>query len=247
MCIRDRERGIPYKLIFQNEIEVKPIEEKKVGSLLSSDSNEIQLDMKLTGASVDSVLLNTFEEGTGLAGKVEAAERHRRKKGLTLYDSLLAFSEPEQLAESNEWYCNQCKLHVRAFKHIEIYKAPLYLIIHLKRFRGGWGFLGHSKVEIELEFPLKGLDMTEFVTNHEEPDAFRRGESRERRGPLLYDLVAVTNHYGTMEGGHYTAFCLNSLKQCWYEFDDEKVTAISPKDVITAAAYILIYRRVDSQ
>ena len=28
-----------------------------------------------------------------------------------------------------------------------------------------------------------------------------------------YELYAVSNHYGTMSGGHYTAFCKNVYQQ----------------------------------
>jgi ubiquitin C-terminal hydrolase len=29
----------------------------------------------------------------------------------------------------------------------------------------------------------------------------------EIEGPLLYDLVGISNHFGSTGGGHYTAFC----------------------------------------
>ena len=43
----------------------------------------------------------------------------------------------------------------------------------------------------------------------------------------LYDLYAVSNHYGSMNGGHYTAFCTNPIYNRWFEFDDESVIQIS--------------------
>lgn len=43
---------------------------------------------------------------------------------------------------------------------------------------------------------------------------------------MLYDLYAVANHYGTMLGGHYTAFCRNFLDRNWYEFNDERVSRV---------------------
>ena len=41
--------------------------------------------------------------------------------------------------------------------------------------------------------------------------------------PVYYDLYAVSNHYGSLNGGHYTATCLNSIKNKWYYFDDSRV------------------------
>jgi ubiquitin C-terminal hydrolase len=28
-------------------------------------------------------------------------------------------------------------------------------------------------------------------------------------GKIIYDLYGISNHYGNLEGGHYTAFCEN--------------------------------------
>ena len=33
-----------------------------------------------------------------------------------------------------------------------------------------------------------------------------------------YDLYAVSNHYGGLGGGHYTAYAKNGNK--WFEFND---------------------------
>lgn len=46
-------------------------------------------------------------------------------------------------------------------------------------------------------------------------------------GPLLYDLFAISNHFGSTGGGHYTAFCMNPISGEWYDFDDSSVTKLS--------------------
>nr|CAD7399451.1 unnamed protein product [Timema cristinae] len=56
-----------------------------------------------------------------------------------------------------------------------------------------------------------------------------------------YNLYGVSNHYGTMEGGHYTAYCRNNVYGQWYKFDDQEVSELSTNDVRTGAAYILFY------
>jgi len=55
-------------------------------------------------------------------------------KNLSIYDCLTNFSQEETLQGNDEWYCSKCKEHVPAFKKIELYKTPEFLIIHLKRF-----------------------------------------------------------------------------------------------------------------
>ena len=67
---------------------------------------------------------------------------------------------------------------------------------------------------------------------------------KENDPPILYDLFAVSNHYGSMSGGHYTAYGLNSKNQSWYEFDDRSVNKIyDENDIVTSAAYVLLYRK----
>ena len=82
--------------------------------------------------------------------------------------------------------------HVRAFKKLTIWKPPSILIIQLKRFIYEAGY--REKIDTEVEFPLEGLDLSEFVGACEGTD-----ES------FVYDCYAVSNHYGGLGGGHYTA------------------------------------------
>ena len=62
---------------------------------------------------------------------------------------------------------------------------------------------------------------------------------------IEYNLYAVSNHYGSMEGGHYTAYCKNNAYGKWYKFDDHEVSEISNNEVRTGAAYILFYAAVE--
>ena len=64
-----------------------------------------------------------------------------------------------------------------------------------------------------MEFPIKNLDLKKYV------DKFK-----SERNPVYYDLFGVVNHFGNLQGGHYTAFCKNALKDQWYEFNDSSVT-----------------------
>lgn len=40
---------------------------------------------------------------------------------------------------------------------------------------------------------------------------------------MIYDLFAVSNHYGGLGGGHYTATCKNYKNSLWYDFNDSNV------------------------
>lgn len=133
----------------------------------------------------------------------------RRKNGVTLGDCLDEFGKPEILSESDAWYCPRCKEHRRASKQFELWKSPDILVIHLKRFSAQGRF--RDKLDVSVDFPIKGLDLTTRMAMQEE------GKSP------IYDLFAVDNHYGGLGGGHYTAYASNFMEenQTWYEYNGE--------------------------
>lgn len=135
------------------------------------------------------------------------------------------YSMEEELDMQNQWYCPDCKDHRQATIKNEIFKTPDIFIIHLKRFSSS------RKLEILVDFPLEGLDMSPYVANKQE------GKS------LIYDCFAVSNHYGSTFGGHYTAYCQNPLSKKWYTFDDSSVRPMKESEVVTSSAYVLFYRR----
>ena len=59
----------------------------------------------------------------------------------------------------------------------------------------------------------------------------------------IYDCYAVTNHFGSLNGGHYTAYGQNAVDGNWYNFNDGSVSSASPGQVVSEAAYLLFYRR----
>jgi len=59
----------------------------------------------------------------------------------------------------------------------------------------------------------------------------------------LYDLFAVSNHFGSLGGGHYTAYGFNHHQNAWYDFDDSDVSKVSPDEICSKASYVLFYRR----
>ena len=85
-----------------------------------------------------------------------------------------------------------------------------------------------------------------------------------RETDVTYDLFAVSNHLGSMAGGHYTSFCRGvpcrpdgteeaaASTPCdsqgksqypWLHFDDQFVEEVAPERIQTGAAYVLFYRR----
>ncbi|KAJ3088386.1 ubiquitin carboxyl-terminal hydrolase [Quaeritorhiza haematococci] len=60
---------------------------------------------------------------------------------------------------------------------------------------------------------------------------------------LVYDLFGVSNHFGGLGGGHYTAYAKNDISQRWYNFDDSHVSETNESGIVTEAAYLLFYQR----
>ena len=125
-----------------------------------------------------------------------------------------------------------------AESHTWIWRAPRYLILQLTRFEydsnaqlGGTAFdfdARKRKVATKVEYPLTDLDLTPFV----HPDA------REEQESFIYDLIAVCNHMGNVDYGHYIAFCrdTNDGVPRWFEYDDERVIEMKPENVVTQEA-----------
>jgi len=163
---------------------------------------------------------NTFEVFNCLSLPIPSETRCHLK------DCLNHFSNPERIDAA--WECPRCKQKREADKKIVICKLPKILIVHLKRFslEGRW----RSKLQTVVDFPLS--DMNVEYTNVLPQSAY---------GPKsTYNLCAVVNHYGHLDGGHYTAFCRLQNRQ-WYKFDDSNVSEMSGADVCGQSAYILFY------
>eukprot|EP00522_Entomoneis_paludosa_P009884 CAMPEP_0172454722 /NCGR_PEP_ID=MMETSP1065-20121228/11632_1 /TAXON_ID=265537 /ORGANISM="Amphiprora paludosa, Strain CCMP125" /LENGTH=1289 /DNA_ID=CAMNT_0013207101 /DNA_START=90 /DNA_END=3959 /DNA_ORIENTATION=+ len=163
------------------------------------------------------------------------ATRSRKASSPTasVLDCIEKYCQMEQLEETEMWYCNKCKKHVRAWKQIHLYRTPAVLIVHLKRFQYSATTHRRDKISQFIDFPLKGLDLTEHVMHWE-------GDEKP-----IYDCYAVSNHYGGLGGGHYTAHAMNDDK-VWCYYDDSRITPdVDPKDAVSDAAYVLYYRRRD--
>jgi len=156
---------------------------------------------------------------------------------INLYDCLNLFNSEEILEGDNQWYCNKCKNHQDVTKKMDIYKSPYYLIIQLKRFkqddmgqRSIFNIFNSSKNSTFIDFPTTNLDISKYLL------------SSNSGGK--YDLIGVINHYGGESFGHYTAYCLNNNR--WCEYNDESVSLIGEKKVVSNAAYVLFYKRINN-
>ncbi|KAM3738102.1 hypothetical protein ACB098_09G108300 [Castanea mollissima] len=153
----------------------------------------------------------------------------RPQESVSLYKCLEAFLKEEPLGPEDMWYCPSCKKPRQAIKKLDLWRLPEILVIHLKRFSYNRYF--KNKLETFVDFPVDDLNFSTYI-------AHKNSQFSNR-----YILYAISNHYGGLGGGHYTA-SINLGYGMWYEFDDEKVNPVSEDRIKTSAAYVLFYRRV---
>ncbi|XP_023603516.1 ubiquitin carboxyl-terminal hydrolase 4 isoform X3 [Myotis lucifugus] len=210
----------------------------------TADINSLATDGNLLKLSSRSTLAIDWDTETRSLyydeQESEAFEKHvsmlqpqkKKKTAMALRDCIELFTTMETLGEHDPWYCPNCKRHQQATKKFDLWSLPKILVVHLKRF--SYSRYWRDKLDTVVEFPVRGLNMSEFVCD---PSA----------RPYVYDLIAVSNHYGAMGVGHYTAYAKNKLNGKWYYFDDSNVSLASEDQIVTKAAYVLFYQRRDDE
>lgn len=158
-----------------------------------------------------------------------------------------AFVRTEVMEKSDAWNCPRCKTLRKATKTLSLSRLPPVLLIHFKRFSFKGPFT--DKIEKHIDFPLKGLDLTNYMPPPLPPGVDRTGmqmyqpdDPRSQIPPYKYDLYAVTNHFGSLSSGHYTSFIAS--RGGWLYCDDSRVTPANAKEVVGKPAYVLYYKRV---
>ena len=132
----------------------------------------------------------------------------------------------ERNSFNNDWYCSRCQQNRQMTKENHILSLPQILIIHLKRFNME-SPPPRTKIDTFVEYPPV-LDMSEFLSN----------KSNDKQ---IYDLIGVSVHFGSFEGGHYVAYTNKDSR--WFICNDSSVESTANENVITKNAYILFYSK----
>jgi len=156
-------------------------------------------------------------------------------------EAIKAFCVEEKLAGDDSWDCPRCDRRVSASKRLSLWKLPLLLFVHLKRF----GFEARTwgptwKIEGEVGLPSERLDLQDFVP-----------KMSPQRADLQYDLFAAVDHVGSSPfSGHYTASCRRA--DGWWRFDDSRTEYLgragceaTDRKVIGSWNYLLMFQRRD--
>ncbi|NXE84198.1 UBP31 hydrolase, partial [Cochlearius cochlearius] len=248
--------GITYLLPQEERPLCHPTVERALKSCGQGGTAHVKLVVEWDKETKDYLFVNTEEEYIPDSESVrQQRELHHQPQTCTLSQCFQLYTKEEQLAPDDAWRCPHCKQLQQGSITLSLWTLPDVLIIHLKRFRQE----GDRRMKLQnmVKFPLSGLDMTPHVVkrsqsswslpSHWSPWRRPYGLGRDPED-YIYDLYAVCNHHGTMQGGHYTGkypatYCKNSVDGQWYCFDDSDVQQLSENEVCKQTAYILFYQR----
>lgn len=72
-----------------------------------------------------------------------------------------AFVTPERLSGTECWYCSKCKRATDAEKVMHIFRCPVVLVIHLKRF--SFSSFRRTKLTTAVKAPLRGFSLDDYI------------------------------------------------------------------------------------
>jgi ubiquitin carboxyl-terminal hydrolase 4/11/15 len=159
-------------------------------------------------------------------------QEREQEQSVSLQSCIDMFTGVEKLGPEDPWYCAKCQEFQQATKKFDLWKLPPVLVVHLKRFSYKNRYW-REKLETFVDYPIHDLDLSSQAKGPQDV-------------PPNYELFAVSNHYGSLGGGHYTAYAKNKNDGKWYKFDDSSVSPVEESRVKTSSGYVLFYQRKDT-
>lgn len=132
-----------------------------------------------------------------------------------------SFSSYLQKISVSGYFAESLNRKINILRYFRIKKVPKFLIVQLNRFE--YDIVTWKKVKIndKFEFPLE-FDLMP-LTDH----------SSSNEDKIIYSLVGIINHCGTMEGGHYQSYIKRGEK--WFNFNDSSVSEANEKALLEEA------------
>ncbi|XP_057299511.1 uncharacterized protein LOC130630134 [Hydractinia symbiolongicarpus] len=142
--------------------------------------------------------------------------------------SVSIFLASENLENENKWFCPQCSLHQESTKETRITRNSEILTLHLKKFARDREHLVKDNKYVEsfsssnpyLNIPISSDSDTSFIQK--------------------YALVAVINHSGTLNAGHYWAHIKDRSTNSWYLCNDKAMSKFDPRALNSTTSCFLL-------
>lgn len=164
-----------------------------------------------------------------------------------LYDALNEICVKDTLDGDNMYTCSTCLRKVRAEKRACFRQLPQILCFNTMRYTFNMITMLKEKINTHFSFPMQ-LDMSGYmektlvgqrldIEDHLEDEQADEDEDVS----YIYDLIGVTVHTGTAEGGHYYSFIKDRStsdqevedeeKNKWFFFNDADVKQFDPSQL----------------
>ena len=170
---------------------------KKYNPLINSLHTIYSISFKCSNCNN---ILNKYENNTILT--LELCDN--------LYESFNNFTDEEIIPEFS---CNNCQGNHPNIKKCSLWRFPITLFIHLKRFKytpGGRYIKDNSPIIIP-----KILNLSKYCNKS---NVFNNAIIP------MYELGGISHHYGSINGGHYAADCKAINSNSWYNINDSSVS-----------------------
>ncbi|KAL3285850.1 hypothetical protein HHI36_000370 [Cryptolaemus montrouzieri] len=153
-----------------------------------------------------------------------------------LYESLDEVTVKDTLEGDNMYTCSQCGKKVRAEKRACFKKLPHILCFNTMRYTFNMLTMLKEKVNTHFSFPMR-LNMEGYIEKELMPQQYKE-EKEKQSDPepeqYEYDLIGVTVHTGTADGGHYYSFIKDrspGSRDKWFLFNDAEVKPFDPNQI----------------
>ena len=176
-------------------------------------------------------LLNNVEEDKKDEIRIKLINNEIKNKIFSLEELFKNMTDVEILDDNNQWNCTNCDIKVKALQKTCIWIPSNILIIQIKRFITEYNNneFKSKKITNLLEFPINNFDISPYMSD-------------TSRMTHIYDLIAVSNQIGNLDGGHYYSYVKSLVDNNWYHIDDDSIERIEESKIITNNAYLLFYK-----
>lgn len=175
-----------------------------------------------------------YSQIVSMSGKVRSTKAEHffsldlaipNKPQVNIYDCLDEHIKEEIMKDDNGWFNEKTHKKEDVKKRVVFWNFPNIVMIVLKRF----SMDGRTKNNELVNCPLYDLNLSKYVQGY-------------NASTYVYELYAIANHIGDMNRGHYTCYT-KTMNGKWLDYDDETISEIEEKDLITPMSYCLFYRK----
>jgi ubiquitin C-terminal hydrolase len=129
-----------------------------------------------------------------------------------------------------DWFCSKCNKNMAYKKSTKLWKLPDVLVIIIKRF---------INIQLKNDAPISINDYLNF----------NKGSILSNKKDVVYNFSSVALHFGSLNGGHYSAICNTPDGDILY--DDRNVIRIDTEELSqrinfrdkNSNAYMLVYTK----